>query len=445
MRNDAGFSLPIIIFAVVSIGFFSFIFNFRDELGEKITTTFGTQNSEKMQELLAESINEPVVTPLSFKHEDDPSLLRSSFTDLFSGDGWINSKKTDLTQDLSATAFSFAPDITWEKIPNAKIEKINPFEPVCINGVCAEVRGENLFFKDALFSLPEELMYAGRLITVGKIGNRFVVSATIPKENRYKGYVFFFDGKTFSPVCKTGEIFSSDYKGEISAGGTSENFIVIYGGYEGKGVQILKNNCIDISGYLGIRPMSGGFPPRIIQANNDWYIWSAKQGIPRLLKLIGDAKTGAIVGAFDFVSLTFPSGVLSVFFQDEKEYSFPVILRGQVTLGDNTIEAWQLTDRGFHIQKTAIIISQNINTNSSAKVHRATITNTFLSLGDSSVELFLSNNEKEWVAAKIGEEVIFPDEEGQNLFWKAIFDIKKDAVVPPFFSQINIEYKIKPL
>lgn len=448
MSQKKGFSVPIVIFFVFVIVAMAGAFRFQNSIRKQIgifseghgVTTEKKNEAQPVDATESALQNTPQV---SSAKEDDPTLIKSSFTDLFSGTGWIVTEKTTLVHDMSATGFSFAPDIMWEKT-NETVSGVIPSSSLCIKNECLVVRDHNIFLNGVAIHLPEEISKTGRTLSVGVIGDRFLVFGVVPEGSIYKTYGYFFQDKNFSSLCGSDYVFSSSYRGDVGAGGAPENFLVVYGGYEGKGIQVLGGVCNDISGYLGIRVMSGGFSPKIIKTQNSWYLWSATPGVPRLLKLITDTTTQKISGTFDFAPLLFPSGIQSVFFSEEGTSKEPIQLRGLVVLPNNSLEVWRFIDRGFHFQETATIVSKNINTNPTMKVREARIVSALLSPGDTNAEFYLSNDGDEWARVAVGTPISFLNRSGNVLFWKVVFRAHDPRKIPPFLGQINIEYKAKP-
>ncbi len=61
------------------------------------------------------SVNPPL--PPEVPRGKSASIANGSFTELFSGTGWMNSEKTNVYQDQTLSSISFPPDYEWQEIP----------------------------------------------------------------------------------------------------------------------------------------------------------------------------------------------------------------------------------------------------------------------------------------------------------------------------------------
>jgi hypothetical protein len=104
---------------------------------------------------------------------------------------------------------------------------------------------------------------------------------------------------------------------------------------------------------------------------------------------------------------------------------------------------FRIADRGFSKSGVNMAQSSDINRRQ-ATVREATITQVEIRGGGTS-RLYLSNAPGQWLLAETGKTVIFPDTGGTELFWKAEFPPAGGDYISPFFSFINIEFKIKYL
>jgi|GEM_PF-2307886 len=261
----------------------------------------------------------------------DVSLFFGSFVENFSGTVAINSQKTTLYQDETATALYFPPNYSLtsasSEIANkyqAELDKIKvnnfsgPYsERRCLASNCLEIKDKELFYNDQRLTNPIK-DEAGELVAIslGSLETKWLVGFTIKKNNGYIGQVFYFNGDKFTPLNLSTEI-QSPYFGLFGFGGTDNDFLIIYGAYQGIAYHLQNNQAVDISRFFDIRVMNGGFKAEIIKIGTGlettWYIFSTTSSQIKLIKLWQN-KTPAIVGEAVFSGL-FPSSAESVVFK----------------------------------------------------------------------------------------------------------------------------------
>jgi len=457
----------------------------------------------------------------SLSQEELKELTFSSFTDLFSGVGWIDQTKTTLYQDRNITAFLFPPKFDFEKLENesslAAIKQLqfasrqsDGGDVRCLKNKCLVQKDLNLFLEQdgdtRQIDLPSEIKEKNLInVSIGMLDNIWLVGAVEKLNNQYQGKVFYFDGTKFSEVSypkNEDDLFISKYPGIIGFGGTDNDWLAIYGAYEGMAYRILnpsglanKDEAVkfqDISRFFGIRVLNEGFQPLVLRAgsgrNTHWYVFNLNKGNPKLIKLFQN-KTDEIVGATDLTPLFMPAeiesssfavqevnlGFLKSLFSEEN-----ILLAAKLKKLDGKEELWQFRDWGFDKTKPTQITSLNINnysaevrtakiekldlTNQGAKMRpvRNLIINKFLqqkkaegdfaeykSINTNSAELsnvvnfFLSNNAADWIEANLGQEIVFPQKNGRGLFWRAEFEPDNDSLTSPFLDTLTLHYYVK--
>lgn len=120
-----------IIFPLVSIAiiFFGGIFIFRSLMEKFLSSSFPISVPET-----------PVVLPSAVSREDSrpfasiTSTANGSFTELFSGTGWLNQEKSNVYQDQKLSSISFPPDYEWQPV----VSLSNPEVPELSNALKAE-------------------------------------------------------------------------------------------------------------------------------------------------------------------------------------------------------------------------------------------------------------------------------------------------------------------
>src|SRR3989344_6503415 len=128
----------------------------------------------------------------------EEGLTNSSFTDLFSGVGWLDESLTDLYRDDVTTAFTFRPVFEWKKTEPANPPAVKYTERgadgslrLCIFNRCLTQKNLNLYFgrngADSPVSLPVELR-SGNLInlSIGRLESLWVVGGVV-KNASYSG------------------------------------------------------------------------------------------------------------------------------------------------------------------------------------------------------------------------------------------------------------------
>lgn len=342
----------------------------------------------------------------------EENLIAVSFHDLFSGVGWIDQEKTTMYQDRHVTALTFPPRFEWQPA-----NSIGPISPIGQIGIIGEVK---------------------------KVGDL------------YKGLVARADGTPIFTEENTPIV--SKYPGTLGFGGDPSDFLVVYGAYEGLAFRVRGDGqssiITDHSNLFGIRVMNGGFSPRITRVpvishqssviSYFWYVWSATERNPKLVKLF-ENRAGDIIGAADFSPSLFDPGVISASFALSEPFgrTSPIRLISHITEESGGGNYWSFTDLGFDNSVSREVVSVNLSI-APAAVRRASIAEIEPVEASGSAQFFLSNDGVLWVPAGIGEEVIFPNERGTQLLWKAIFTPEASSDAPsPFLSRIKLDYKIK--
>lgn len=378
---------------------------------------------------------------------EDLSLVSGSFSDLFSGTGWLDTDRTTMYQDKNATAFLFPPKFELRETASANVEDLSEKETRCIGRRCLSRIGSALTLDGVPVALPE---VSGELssISVGALGTTWVVGEVRKENESYYGELYYFDGghfaSVFSPNGDAGTTpFVSKYPGTFGFGGDANDWIAVYGAYDGMGYQFRQGETPHpLTNLFGIRLMGGGFRPLVFHDADSgaWYVWDASGKGIRFLKLFED-RNGLIVGVTDlsgplFTSLGADAQTLGAAPRDGK-----MVL--EFGLRGGGVSYRELVDRGF-TGGSYTIVSSNLNGRDAA-VRRARIGRTVLEAGGTQVSFSLANKEGDWMPVKVGEWLTFPDPEGKSLFWKAEFtgDGSQSTGLSPFFDLIQIEYFLR--
>jgi len=371
----------------------------------------------------------------------------------------------------------------WQKIPQADsltlgvsrfVERRDDGSDVrCLGGFCLIQKDLKLFVvsrsklevyekEEYGVVLPEEINTSNLInLSIGALETKWLVGAVEKRGEGYMGRVYYFNGAEFSEVFEDKTSFSSPYEGVFGFGGSDDDFLAIYGAYEGIVYHVRVGvPSRDISQFFGIRLMSGGFQPAVLRldalnkkliqsiiskltfgktGSSDivWYVYSMTDKNPKLIKLFQN-NTNEIVGVVNFINTPFISGARSVHLAFDDDLK--PIVKVKTLLGEKNF--WKFTDQGFDKTRSFEMISKNINSYS-AEVRRATIVKIDGSGLGANINFFLSNDGNEWYEADFGEQIIFPNKNGRLLLWRATFDPKGSSEISPFFNSLRLNYQVK--
>jgi hypothetical protein len=289
-------------------------------------------------------------------------------------------------------------------------------------------------------------------INVSLIANRWLVGIVSGKTYDERGWVYFFDSKTqrFSALitATSAEQIKIKYEklgGAIAFGGTEDNFLIVYGGYNGHALYYYKGVLKDVSDFFGLRVSDGGFIPEIISKNNSrgtiFYLCSKTEGKPKLIKF-WPKRAGELMGALDFSQLIFPKtlGVVKASCRTNGE---DIVIN--LKKNNNTSEAWRFIDNGFDNKQDREVVSFDLGRNRGKKIASAAILNIDIASDESEknnaynskFELFFATSINNWqkIEPYNWEKFAQPTE---SLFWRATFNAEPGYPdYSPWFSNIN--------
>ena len=422
-----------------------------------------------------------------------PTAQGSSFTDLFSGTGWLNASNTTLYQDFAMTTLSYPPKFEWEKLADEEAKKLKEkilfvrleedgTDKRCTGSQCLIQKGLELFLDGQKISLPSELRTPELLnISIGAIypvrniisngADKFWILGGVVKDGgQYRGYVYKFDPSAssgqapeFTKIFEDSD-FLSPYPGMFGFGGTSDNWLAIYGAYEGIAWQTKTKNSFssfhNISHFFPIRVMGDSvklqeakerfvsFRPEAIKNGKNWYVYSLTSGKPKLIKLVEDKEglstpleAGKINAAWDLTeNLGLDQGITSASFMLEKSGS----LLALITKSDeeNKTELRRFVDLGFDKSQPFEAVSSNINT-LPGKVVSARISGLERYSEGGETQFWLSNDGVFWKEAKAYETVVFTDPQ-EKLFWRVKFVPDDDLKTSPVLDRLGLEWQWVP-
>lgn len=406
------------------------------------------------------------------------------FGDSFSGDAYLNLPETDFFLDFNVTALMFSPVYELNKIypgssvpsliesARKKIDKNN----VCLSGGCLTLDNKQLFFNQKLLNLPAELSdlkREGNIVTmsIGGLDTKWLIGVVVGKEYDEYALVYYFDGKSFQALISknTDAKINPKYErlgGTIGFGGSDNDFLIIYGGYNGVAYRVRgqsgQEKFTDISKFFGLRVTAGGFIPQVVNvgtgSDKSWFVcgWNGKS--MKMVKLWQN-NSGEIVGAIDFGGFIFDSARSSLSSLEMKSefinnnfvclpnnkkgvsfVFFPKIAgsnSGNFNESNNPVSIWEFSDYGFNNSHDYKALSANLNT-TGQKISRAIIKE-FSFAGN--FQLFMSNNNSNWLETSVGKWLYFPDENNNGLYWRLLATKGNSDYYSPFFDNVNaLEY-----
>jgi hypothetical protein len=406
---------------------------------------------EKLQ-ILAENNNNPGVSGFV----PSPNLTSGFFGDLFSSPAWLNQDATTLFLDENTTALTFPPVFNFNRGGVASGGAVEPARLV--------VRDNVLYFDDQQLTLPPELQGENILtINVHKLTTKWVVGFVTGRDYDENGFVYFYDGNNFYPLITktTPGTIAPQYRrlgGSIYFGGTDDDFLILYSGYDGRAFYYHSGALTNVSSFFGLRVTSEGFSAKILRTENSrgsvFYVCSDTAGKPKFIK-VWSRQVGELMGSLDFSPSLFKNGLESA-----QASCFPlndtnppqVVMA--LTVGRVT-ENFTFVDRGFDNSQAREVVSANLNNaefgSANGKkilIKAAKIWELELKAGDLNDFKFYFSSQPDggslgWQEADLYSwlEIVSPT---SGIYWRAVFQNKPgDTDYSPWFNTLNnLEYKI---
>jgi hypothetical protein len=304
------------------------------------------------------------------------TLRHDVYGDHYVNDLAIDKNRTNFYYDNITTAFTFTPNYTWQDGDNC-INSYCSLDPsdwnfpgvsekeYCLNNNCLKLVDANLFFNEEELSIPGELKDKEiRNVNIYGLSDTWLIGFVFKDgDNREKGLAYQFDGRNFINLDSKQEFpFVSREKFEgatIGFGGNRDNFLVMYGGYDFLGYQVVGNKKIDISRFLGLRVSGGGFSPVAIEKKEGdetiWYICSLEDKEPRLIKLWQNSSS-SIKGSLSLTKILLEDRekASSAWCRLNNDNNLEVLISGQGRYYTKV-----LVDSGF-IQKDSVLVTNNL-------------------------------------------------------------------------------------
>ncbi|MBN2854070.1 hypothetical protein JXK06_00875 [Patescibacteria group bacterium] len=401
--------------------------------------------------------------------------------DHFSSFAYLDKNKTDLVLDQAVSALVFPPIFSLDLVGdgsdllNSNLEAddrwiLSESKEFCalspVNN-CLEVRNEKeVFYNNQQIDLPQEMQDEKiKKIDASFLSSKFVLSFVVEAENNQEeAYAYFFDGRRYSPLISKNseEKIISQYgrgNGTMVAGGSDDEFILLYNGYEAKAFYYQAGKLSDISRFFGLRVSDGGFYPHIIKqgsgANSLWYILSFSEKKPRLIKLWQNGSL-EIKGAYDFsyIFKDFSALKLLAFratpdMRGEFEFIFSTDENNR-SLSLKNPGTWRFKDGGFDNSKERQVFSLNLNTKD-AYVTKAYVEMISFNTGFGSEarvgnkasnlapELYFLGSDMKKIPAQTNQEISFAPA-NREFYWQAVFPPSSNSEYSPFFESISSLY-----
>jgi len=396
----------------------------------------------------------------SFQTERQPNERFFSFSDLFSNTAYIDEGATNLTYDVSAMVFTFAPHYTWQELGSCsslpaecgavdRLSKEQVYGPLCRDPKhCLSLETGQILYNGKKLALPttEPLIN----FSLGLFGQRWLIGGVkVISEKEYEPVVWWFDGANFEPLDFKGyndQAPRSPYRGYLAFGGWPDNIFIVYSAKDGLAWQVRGQEIIDLSRYFSFRVNNGGFEPSIIGAKQShqtvWYVFDHSASQPRLLKYWQNENKW-IEGSLD-LSSNLPTGTVAAIFSLEK--AEPLILRAKIINQEGEASLWLLKDDGFiapssTAQVTSVDLtgSGNSNSNIQADITGVIVAELMGGWSGFKEQILLSPDGQKWLPIKIGERFDFTPQ-ASHLFWRWQVEKNDYPEQSPCLKKININY-----
>lgn len=420
----------------------------------QITSQTISQNSSPLE---ITPLPSAAATPAAYL--PDTSLSFGSFQESFVAPANIDLTQTTLYRDNRAAAMFFPPDYSWETATDALVNlfkdnftslKFNNFtgsdeDERCLGSNCLEQKGADLFYNGEPVVRPPELSDASVVaVSLGELTKKWLVGFTIKDGSNYRGRIFYFNGKKFTPLDLPAEIFSSSF-GLFGFGGEEADFLAIYGATNAVAYRVRGGVAANISRWFSPRVMGHGFKPEILRIGRGsdivWYIYSSTLNRPQLIKLWQN-DTADIVGEAVFEKL-FGDSTISVGFKLVSSQNDRIILLARLEEGG--AEVWRIfIDSGFKNTQTATLVTKPITHDGAASpIIINSIVRANLDLDQDSarfVKFLFSGEGEAWRKISSGADPDFSTGKIKNYRLQIIFPASSDRFHSPFLDSILFDY-----
>lgn len=385
----------------------------------------------------------------------EEQTFTGSFSDIFSGTAWIDEEKTTMYRDNAVGAFFFPPDFVWKSAGDARvIEELKnetpagELERTCLGKKCLVMHETKLFLEEENKSIP--VLYPGSSdkktirVAISALSSKWLVGVTQSEGGNFSVRIYRYNGSEFEDIYSDGRVaFTSPKEGFLGLGGTDNEWIAFWSGYEGQALRVrFGGEPENISGFFGIRLMQGGFLPLVTRVASresvDWYVWGVGEGNPRMIKMF-EALDGEIGGVIDFTPFLFDEAATKITprFEGTGTLSYPFIVR--VDEKNGSTKWMRFEDKGFRFGRTELVTSKNIKT-TGRFTRAASISPIRLFLGGGRAQFEVSADGIGWMPVVLGKEALLNTFQ-TGLYWRAQFELGENRRLTPFFRGIHVDYR----
>ncbi len=379
----------------------------------------------------------------------------NSFGDNFSGLAYINQGETDMFWDESVTAFTLPPIYSLKQQsecaePDCGLSRatIDPIS-VCLTAGCLQKTGDlRLLFNNRELKLPPPV--SGETlssITLFALGNRWLIGLVSGPSTEERGWVYAFDGLAFSPLITDDSAYQIKPRfqrggGRIAFGGSEDDFIILYAGYDGKAFRVRTGAIEDISKFFGLRVTDGGFMPQIFKLGSGqdsiFYVCSVTANKPKLIKIWSkDALNSA--GVLDLSVSIFKDKLRS----DSILCAVSDVGKKQLAIAssyNNAYSLWSFQDQGFDHGRSRQVTSINLNLKDKEQVKAAVLADfgveTLSGCPGAGAKVYLANQAD--VFTEVNPYLWHGfSEQGAELYWRVTFYPEGDNYDSPWLDHVN--------
>lgn len=372
------------------------------------------------------------------------TLKHNVFGDHFVNNLTIDASRTNFYLDITTTSFIFNPLYNWVDKGSCQ-DKYCGFEAIdwhyagvekegeveyCLEAGCFMVSNNKLFLDDNEINLPESLnSYPIKNISIYPLSSTWLVGFVYEDGNREKGQAYSFDGSRYTdldPEKRFNFISRENFNGaSFGFGGSDDNYLVIYGGYDFSVYQITKGKKVDISRFFGLRVSGGGFSPialkEEIEGETTWYVCSLTENKPSLIKLWQNG-SDSVKG-----SLTLSETLLENREDAKSAWCRLGDKSGELEVVINRGRSYYkkiFQDNGFEQKNNYQLVSKNLLT-AKGFVNQARF-NGLIACDDTdcsnnvlsrSIEFSVSGDSKNYFPAELNKSILFP-ENSPGLYWQ---------------------------
>lgn len=367
----------------------------------------------------------------------------------------FDNELSNLRFDSLSTGISYYPDINYQEVSNENLseglleyfsdkncyEEIEDYEDLkCIKSNCLSQKGIDLYYNNEIIFLPS---VDGEIksVSIAILDNYWVIGLTIKQEDEYEAFAYKYNGYSFTKLSNIPEIKSEDFA-DLSVGGNSDDYIVLYGAKQGIAYRIKDNTSSNISSLFDYRVMNKGFKADIIRADDgkrvDWYVSSLNCGKFTFLKLW--EKNKEIVGELSFLNELILSGEkLFIYLDTYSDTERKIYLYNKDIRGDD--KYYEFIDYGFKNFQEGYLYSKSFPFSSSELVDIKYLTRAGLEISsDDNYKYLITSDNSNWKEIINNSEENFELKKVSNYVLKLILEPLNDKFYSPYISKVFFDY-----